>query len=261
MMVGRAAGDLYYEKTRRTPGDEKLAVRQLTRYGFFHDVTFGVRAGEILGIGGLSGAGRTELARAIAGVDAVDRGEIAMDGRPVRVRRMSDAIAHGIAYLTEDRKTEGLALRLSVRENALAAVIPRHTSWGLYSGARGAGALQRLMEELQVYPPDPSAQTQNLSGGNQQKVLLIKWLATEPQVLILDEPTRGVDIGAKVTIHRVIERLAERGHAVILISSDLPELLTLSDRILIMRHGHLIREMQKDGFSEEAVLLAANGGG
>jgi ABC-type sugar transport system ATPase subunit len=121
--------------------------------------------------------------------------------------------------------------------------------------------MRQLAEDLQIYPPDPAVQAQNLSGGNQQKVLLAKWLAADPQVLILDEPTRGVDIGAKVTIHRVVERLAARGHAIILISSDLPELVTLSDRILIMRQGHIIRELRHGEFNEEAVLLAANGGG
>jgi ribose transport system ATP-binding protein len=261
MMVGRAARDLYYEKPRRTPGPVKLAVLNLTRYGFFHDISFSVGAGEILGLGGLSGAGRSELARAIVGVDPADCGTIALDGQPFRPRRMSDAIARGIAYLPEDRKSEGLALRLTVRENALAAVIPRHTTRGFYSASRGAAVMRQLAEDLQIYPPDPAVQAQNLSGGNQQKVLLAKWLAADPQVLILDEPTRGVDIGAKVTIHRVVERLAARGHAIILISSDLPELVTLSDRILIMRQGHIIRELRHGEFNEEAVLLAANGGG
>jgi ribose transport system ATP-binding protein len=260
LMVGRAARDLYHAKARRAPGAERLAVRRLTRFGFFHDITFSARAGEIVGLGGLSGAGRTELARAIAGVEPADRGEILVDGQPARPRRMSAALARGIAYLTEDRKTDGLALRLSVRENALAALIPRLTTRGFYSAARGAGILGRLIEELQVAPPDPAAPAANLSGGNQQKVLLAKWLAVEPRILILDEPTRGVDIGAKVTIHRAIERLAERGNAVILISSDLPELVSLSDRILIMRQGHLTRELPPGECNEEAVLLAANGG-
>ena len=262
MMVGRAAAaDLYRQKPRRPPGPEKLTACGLTRYGFFHDVSFAVRNGEILGIGGLAGAGRTELARALVAIDPVDGGELLVDGRRVRPRRMGEAVRLGLAYLPEDRKALGLALRLSTGENLLAALIPRLTRLGFYSARRGAGTLERLLTSLQVHPPDPDAVLRSLSGGNQQKVLLAKWLAVEPQVLILDEPTRGVDIGAKVIIHRAIEEVAEQGRAVILISSDLPELVTLCDRIMIMRHGRMIRELPREAISEESVLLAANGGG
>ncbi len=261
MMVGRAAAaDLYSRKARPAPGREKLRVRGLTRTGVFHDVSFSVRSGEILGIGGLAGSGRTELARALVAADALDAGALLLDGRPVRPKRLSDAIRLGMAYLPEERKTLGLALRLSAGENLLAALIPRLTRRCHYSARRGDGTLGRLMGLLQVHPSDPQVTVRNLSGGNQQKVLLAKWLAVEPQILILDEPTRGVDIGAKVIIHRAIEDVAEQGRAVILISSDLPELVSLSDRVLILRHGRLIREMPRESLSEEAVLLAANGG-
>jgi ABC-type sugar transport system ATPase subunit len=261
MMVGRAAAsDLYSRKARSAPGKEKLQVRGLTRTGVFHDVSFSVRCGEILGIGGLAGSGRTELARALVAADAPDAGELLLDGRPIRPKRLSDAIRLGMAYLPEDRKSLGLALRLSSGENLLAALIPRLTRRCHYSARRGAGTLGRLMGLLQVHPSDPQVTVRNLSGGNQQKVLLAKWLAVEPHVLILDEPTRGVDIGAKVIIHRAIEDVAEQGRAVILISSDLPELVSLSDRVLILRHGRMIREMPRESLSEESVLLAANGG-
>ena len=173
---------------------------------------------------------------------------------------MSDALEAGLAYLSEDRKSQGLALRLTVAENALAALIPRHSTWGIYRPGRGAGLLDQLLDDLQIHPRDPALQVRNLSGGNQQKVLLAKWLALQPRVLILDEPTRGVDIGAKVLIHRVVEKLAEQGHAVILISSDLPELVTLSDRILVLRRGHLVQELPKAECDEETVLRAATGG-
>lgn len=262
MMVGRAAAaDLYQQKPRRAPGREKLAARGLTRYGFFHDVSFTVRSGEILGIAGLAGAGRTELARALVAIDPVDRGELHVDGVQARLRHMGEAIRLGLAYLPEDRKALGLALRLSTGENLLAAMIPRLTRFGSYSARRGAGTLDRLLSSLHVHPPDHDVVIRSLSGGNQQKVLLAKWLALEPQVLILDEPTRGVDIGAKVIIHRAIEEVAAQGRAVILISSDLPELVTLSDRVMVMRHGRMIREIPREAISEESVLLAANGGG
>ena len=166
----------------------------------------------------------------------------------------------GLAYVPEDRKQLGLAVRHSTRENVLAAILPRLTRFGTFAQGLGDATLENMIQRLQVNPPDPDVPIRSLSGGNQQKVLLAKWLTSEPQVLILDEPTRGVDIGAKVVIHRTIEEVAERGTAVILISSDLPELVSLSDRIMIMRHGRMIREMPGSSLSEESVLLAANGG-
>ena len=260
MMVGRSVSDLYARR-RREPGAEKLRVEGLSRYGFFHDVSLAVREGEILGICGLSGAGRSELARSICGIDPVDAGSIRLGGTPVTPRSYKDAIRAGIAYLTEDRKSQGLALRLDVAANVLSAIIPRQCTAGVYFRGRGRGILDDLIGGLQVHPPDPSRPAGNLSGGNQQKVLLAKWLATRPEVLILDEPTRGVDVGAKVVIHKAIAELADRGKCVVLISSDLPELVGLSDRIVIMRKGHLIGRLPDDRRSESAALLAANGEG
>ncbi len=260
MVGGVASSELYERKTSRTPGSPKLEARQLTRYGFFHEVSFTVHSGEILGVGGLAGSGRTELARALVAVDRVDRGEMLLDGQPVRPRRLDQAIRMGLAYVPEDRKLLGLAVRHSTRENVLAAILPRLTRFGMFSSRRGDATVDDMLQRLQVNPPDPDIPIRSLSGGNQQKVLLAKWLASDPQVLILDEPTRGVDIGAKLVIHRTIEEVAERGTAVILISSDLPELVSLSDRIMIMRHGRMIREMPDEALNEESVLLAANGG-
>jgi ABC-type sugar transport system ATPase subunit len=260
MMVGRSISDLYAHRKRR-PGEEKLSVKHFTRFGFFHDVSFSVRAGEILGICGLAGAGRSELARSLCGIDSADEGAMCLDGTVVEPADYTAAIRAGFAYLTEDRKTQGLALRLSVAENALSAVVPRHCRWGVYRRKPGADLLDKLIQTLQVYPPDPAYVVGSLSGGNQQKVLLAKWLATEPEVLILDEPTRGVDVGAKVVIHQAIAEVADRGKSVILISSDLPELVSLSDRILIMRKGHIIGQMDKAKATEASVLLAANGEG
>ena len=260
MMVGRAVSDLYARRETR-PGAEKLRVENLSRYGFFHDVSFAVREGEILGICGLSGAGRSELARSICGIDPIDAGSISLGGRPVTPRCYREAIRAGFAYLTEDRKTQGLALRLDVAENILSAIIPRQCTAGLYFRGRGWGLMADLIDTLQVHPPDPSRPTRNLSGGNQQKVLLAKWLATGPKVLFLDEPTRGVDVGAKVMIHKAIAALADMGKSIVLISSDLPELVGLADRIVIMRKGHLIGRLPDDQRSESAALLAANGEG
>jgi ABC-type sugar transport system ATPase subunit len=258
MMVGRSVKE-FYKRDERKIGETRLKVKGLSRFGFFHGISFEARRGETLGICGLSGAGRSELAKVLAGLDAADSGSVVLDGALVKPRNMAEALSQGIAYLTEDRKLEGLALRLAVSENVLSPIVDRLSSAAVYSKARGAPTVARLIGELSIYPPDPERTVGNLSGGNQQKVLLAKWLASEPKLLILDEPTRGVDIGAKMTIHASIEKLAREGCTVLLISSDLPELVGLSDRVMIMRKGHFTREMPFSECSEESLLLAANG--
>jgi ABC-type sugar transport system ATPase subunit len=258
MMVGRSVKE-FYRRGERAIGEVRLCVKNLSRFGFFHGVSLEARRGEILGICGLSGAGRTELARVLTGFDRADEGSIELDGEPVRGSSMADSLSRGISYLTEDRKTEGLAVRLPMDDNVLSAIVDRLSRVGVFSKLRGRPRVERLIEELSIYPADPTRTVGNLSGGNQQKVLLAKWLATEPKVLILDEPTRGVDIGAKMTIHASIEKLARGGCAVLLISSDLPELVGLCDRVMIMRKGHFIREMPYRECTEESLLLAANG--
>ena len=260
MMVGKSVAD-FYSHTNHTQNNERLRVENLSRYGFFHDVSFSAFEGEILGICGLSGAGRSELARVIVGLDDKDSGQIYLDGEEINLNNMGQAVSSGLVYLTENRKTEGLALRLDIKENILAGIIPELIEKGVYKEKNGIKKVDDLITELSIYPPDSSRIVGNLSGGNQQKVLLAKWMACEPGVLILDEPTRGVDIGAKMTIHQSIERLASEGSTIILISSDLPELVSLSSRILIMRKGKMIKEMAKAECTEESVLLAANGEG
>jgi len=260
MMVGKSIAEFYTHESHATQ-KEILRVENLTRYGFFHEASFSAYEGEVVGIGGLSGAGRSELARVLAGLDDKDEGEVYLYGKRVRLANMGKMMEKGIAYLTENRKTEGLALRLSLRENVLVTLIPRHTTAGVYNQSLGESKLKELIDELSIYPPDPDRMINNLSGGNQQKVLLAKWMAIDAPVLILDEPTRGVDIGAKQIIHESIERLAKEGHTIILISSDLPELVALSSRILIMHQGRLIKEMTNEESTEESVLLAANGEG
>lgn len=260
MMIGGVESDLYAQR-KTQPGEPRLQVEGLTRWGFFHDCSFTVRAGEILGIGGLSGAGRSELARSLCGIDPVDRGRVLLNGKDVTPAGYGDAIRAGLAYLTEDRKAQGLALRLTVAENLLAAIIPRECRMGVFRGGQQAAVLDRYIGALHIQPPEPQREAATLSGGNQQKVLLAKWLATDPEVLLLDEPTRGVDIGAKAIIHRAVAEVADRGKSVILISSDLPELVGLSDRVAIMWRGHLVGELSGPACTEEAVLLAANGEG
>ena len=260
MMVGRSATTLYAER-KRDPGRVRLRVERASRYGFFHEISLELRAGEILGIAGLSGAGRSELARSICGIDPLDAGSVCLDGAEITPGSYIEAIDAGLAYLTEDRKQQGLALRMTLGENVLSAIIPRQCRCGWYRPGRRQGLLSKLIGRLEVTPPEPKRLLSALSGGNQQKALLAKWLASDPDVLILDEPTRGVDVGAKALIHQAIAEIADAGKCVLLISSDLPELIGLSDRIAVMRQGHLIGEIPKTHCTEAAVLLAANGEG
>ncbi len=260
MMVGESVAE-YFIHQDHTKEKIRFRVDNLSRYGFFHDVSFSAKEGEILGICGLSGAGRSELARVLVGLDEKDEGSVFLDDNEIFLANMGQAVRNGVVYLTENRKTEGLALRLDIKDNILTALIPELTTNGIYLESEGVKKVNDLMNELVIYPPDPSRIVGNLSGGNQQKVLLAKWMACEPRVLILDEPTRGVDIGAKMVIHKSIERLAAKGNTVLLISSDLPELVSLSNRVLIMRKGRIIKEMPKSDCTEESVLLAANGEG
>lgn len=252
MMVGGHVDE--YALRRDAPvGDPVLHVEHLTRAGFFHDVSFTLRAGEILGLAGLSGAGRTELARSLCGLDPVHHGSARLAGVPLAWNDYPANVARGITYLTEDRKRDGLFLRLPVTTNLLAA-IP-----AVRGTAPGASLVERRLRELAIAAASPEVDAGTLSGGNQQKVLLGKCLNAEPLVLILDEPTRGVDVNAKRGIHEAVVRLVETGAAVLLISSDLPELAGLSDRVLVLRKGRLIGELPREALSEEALLLAANG--
>ncbi|MFP3090848.1 sugar ABC transporter ATP-binding protein [Treponema sp. TIM-1] len=260
MMVGRSLGE-FYSKREVSIGEEAFRVENLSRYGFFHTINFAVRSGEILGICGLAGAGRTELARSIIGVDPLDAGDIYINRQKVRIRNMGEAIDRGVAYLTESRKVDGLAIALTVGENSLAGIIPRLSRGPLYSSRKNRKTVFELIDKLSIYPRDTEIPVRNLSGGNQQKVLMAKWIAAAPKVMILDEPTRGVDIGAKEIIHGAIAELAARGNAIILFTSDLPEMVGLCDRAVIMRQGHIIGEIDRKNMSEQSLLLAANGEG
>ena len=258
LMVGHKVAEMYSGINTQF-GEEILRVEKLWRNGFFHDISFSVKKGEVVGICGLSGAGRSEIARSICGLDALDRGKIYLKGREVKIRNMGSAVRMGIAYLSENRKTEGLAPRLTVATNISSVILPELSRLFFYNAAKGKPKITKQIEYLKISPPDPALEVSNLSGGNQQKVLLGKWLASDPAALFLDEPTRGVDVGAKKVIHDSIMELSRSGLAIILISSDLPELVGLSNRVLVIREGKLIGEMSRSECTEESVLLAANG--
>ncbi|MDW8060752.1 MAG: sugar ABC transporter ATP-binding protein [Thermomicrobium sp.] len=258
MMVGRDLS-AYYGTVRSSPGPARLEVRQLSRAGVLRDVSLTVRAGEIVGLAGLVGAGRTELARCLFGVDPIDAGEIRVDGQRVTIRNPQDAVRHGIVLVPEDRKLQALVLILTVRENIALPVLPRLARFGFLSRRREEELAQGFVERLRIRTPSLEQRVLNLSGGNQQKVVLARALATNPKVLILDEPTRGIDVGAKAEVHTLIAELAEAGMAILLISSELPEVLSMSHRVLVMSGGRLVAEFPREEASEERVLAAATG--
>ena len=222
------------------------------------DITFSVRAGEIVGLAGLVGAGRTELALSLFGARAVASGAVLVDGSPVTLRSPADAIAAGIGYLSEDRKEGGLFLDMSIEENVAAVSVARPGTWR-YEGGRHRTATEELCRSLRVVCRGPDEPVRNLSGGNQQKLVLAKWLHVRPRVFIVDEPTRGVDVGAKAEIHQLLFELARKGAAMIVISSDLPEVLAVSDRILVLREGRLTGELSKGAAEADVMKLATMG--
>ena len=258
LMVGHTVAEMYSDINIHF-GEEIFRAENLWRNGFFHDISFSAKKGEVVGFCGLSGAGRTEIARCICGLDSLDSGKMYLKKKRIRIKNMGQAVRRGIAYLSENRKTEGLAVRLSISNNITSVILPELSKYFFYNGARGKPEVQKQIKYLNISPPNPSLQVSNLSGGNQQKVLLGKWLASDPVLLILDEPTRGVDVGAKKIIHDSIIELSKAGLTIVLISSDLPELVGLSNRILVIREGKLIGEMSREESTEENALLAANG--
>ncbi|MCC3374654.1 sugar ABC transporter ATP-binding protein [Cohnella sp. REN36] len=259
MMVGRPL-EAIYPKERIEPGEVVFEANGLSRKTVFDDITFRVRKGEILGIAGLMGAGRSEVARAIFGIDRLSGGEIRIDGRPVAVRHPADAIRHGIALVTEDRKEMGLVLCRPIRENMTLASLPIDAKGAFVSGRSEAGTVRGLTDKIRIKMRDVNQPVQSLSGGNQQKVVLAKWLLTKPKVLILDEPTRGIDVGAKAEIYRLMSELAKEGLAIIMISSELPEILGMSDRVLVMAHGRIQGEFEGAHLTQEQILACAIGG-
>jgi ribose transport system ATP-binding protein len=258
LMADREVTD-HYPKRRVAPGRERLRVEGLRRGNVLREISFSVNAGEVVAIAGLLGAGRTELARAIVGADPIDGGRVLVGGREVRIRTPADAIRLGIGYLPEDRKTQGLILDLSLRANISLPSARRLSRWGLVRGRAEAALAQRLVDELRIKTTGLGQKALLLSGGNQQKVVLAKWLGAGTDTLILDEPTRGIDVAAKVEIYHLMNRLAGAGAAVLMISSELPEVLGMSDRILVMHEGRLQAEFAMPGATQAQVLGAALG--
>jgi len=255
MMVGREVSAIY-PPAESAPGDVVLALKNLScTAGGVRDVSLEIRAGEILGLSGLVGAGRTELARTLFGLTPADHGEIILNGQPVTISSPQEAVAHGIAYVPEDRRRHGVILPMPIAQNMTMAIHPRifPGTW-LRFGAERQLALD-FIRDLDVRTSGPDALGGSLSGGNQQKISLARWLATKPKLLILDEPTQGVDVGAKNEIHKIIRRLAQQGLAVLMISSDLPEILGMSDRIAVMRGGTITATFP--GKSDTQTVMAA----
>lgn len=258
-MVGREIGDFYPEKTSEI-GEVRFEVENLALDGVFEDISFNVRSGEILGFSGLMGAGRTEIMRTIFGLLPKSRGTIRLEGKELTIKSPEEAIRQGIGFLTEDRKDEGLILDFSIRDNVLLPSVGEFSKAGLLNDKLIDDFVELLVERLTVKTASVEDPASSLSGGNQQKVVLAKWLGIGPKVLILDEPTRGVDVGAKREIYLLINELAERGVAIIMISSDLPEVLSISDRIMVVREGRLMGEVAKAEATQERVMQLATGG-
>ena len=258
LMVGRSLEALF-PKEKAEIRDVALELRGFTRHGFFANVSFAVRRGEILGLAGLVGAGRSEIARSLFGIDPQDGGEVLIGGRPFRPRSPRAALRRGLAYLPEDRLGQGLVPIMSIAANCSMAVLPRLTPGGFLRPWLERRLARRFIEQLRIRAFSPGQEVHTLSGGNQQKVVLSKWLAAEPRILILDEPTRGVDVGAKADVHRTISQLATQGLAIVLISSELPEVLGMSDRIVVLREGRIATELDGSEATSERVMEAATG--
>ncbi|QGK72142.1 ATP-binding cassette domain-containing protein [Allosaccharopolyspora coralli] len=258
LMVGRDVQNLYPRTHSDEPGEIRLRVDNLTRTGAVHDVSFEVRAGEIVGMAGLVGAGRTELARTVFGAEPPDSGTVSLDGRVLKIRTPADAIAAGIGYLTESRKTDGLAMHLGVDKNVTLANLPMRAGF-IDLGAERRTA-EKSREGLDIRGvPWVGRPVRTLSGGNQQKVVLARWLETGADVLLFDEPGRGMDVGAKSEMFQAMDSLAAEGKAIVFISSYLPELLNMCDRILVMRAGGIVGEVARTEFTEERVVALATG--
>ncbi len=260
MMVGRQISNLYGAGTAPTQGETYFSVEGFSAKGKFQEISFDLRRGEILGFAGLVGAGRTEMGRAIFGIDPHDSGQIKMNQKEVRLTSPEEAIQNQIAYLTEDRKGEGLFLNMPIRENLVAPALRQFTHRGGFLSGRGIESFAK--ESIQVFSiatPSTSQKMLNLSGGNQQKCLVAMWMGIHPQVIIFDEPTRGVDVGARAEIYQKLREFASAGTGVIMISSDLPELIGMCDRIIVMHRGKIMGQLPRRDFSEERIMAYAAG--
>ncbi|MBM7646642.1 ribose transport system ATP-binding protein [Scopulibacillus daqui] len=259
MMVGRALGERFPER-RVEIGEERLRVEGLSNPGLFEDVHFSVKQGEVLGVAGLMGAGRSEIFETLFGARRKSSGRIFVDGKEVKIKNPYDAKKAGIGFVTEDRKSEGLVLELSVKKNLSLPNLKTLSNWGVISAKAEKAMADDFINKLRIKTHHADLQVKSLSGGNQQKVVIGKWVGINPKILILDEPTRGVDIGAKKEIYQIINELAAQGVAVIMISSELPEVLGMSDRIMVIHEGKVARILDKDEANQENIMQAATGG-
>lgn len=259
MMIGRTIGERFPKRDAKI-GKEVIRVEGLTSGKLFKNVNFSVRAGEVMGVSGLMGAGRTEIMQAIFGNIPIESGKIYIDGKEVVIKNPRQAIAAGIGFITEDRKTEGLLLEKSIAENIEIANLKKVSRRSVLSKVKQKEIVKRGIEEFRIRCFGPDHECSNLSGGNQQKVVLAKWIYTDPKILILDEPTRGVDIGAKKEIYSVINDMAARGVAVIMVSSELPEVLGMSDRIMVVHEGRVTGIVEADEVDQAKVMTLATGG-
>jgi rhamnose transport system ATP-binding protein len=257
-MVGRDVASLF-PKQDTVIGDVALEVRGLSRKGVFSDISFNVRAGEIVGLSGLVGAGRSEVARAIFGIDKYDSGTVQVRGAALKPLSPRDSMAAGLGFVPEDRRKQGLVMELNVSRNLTLTLRKKLSRFGLLTNQAEAQSTREWAKKLQIKAGAPTSPISTLSGGNQQKVVLGKWLATGPKVLIIDEPTRGIDVGTKSEVHRLISELAGTGLAVLMISSELPEILGMSDRVLVMHEGRITAELSRREATEETVMTAATG--
>ena len=258
MMVGRDLGNVYPRREALQQRIPVLEVNGLTRKGVLNDINFTLYRGEILGFAGLMGAGRTELARAIFGADSIDSGTLKLNGKETVIKDISDAIQQGISYLTEDRKKEGLALNLSVERNIMLGNYPEYSDrFGNIDSRRCQQTSEEQVKALRIKTPNLEQAALNLSGGNQQKIIIARWVCKDTDILIFDEPTRGIDVGAKLEIYELMNRLVAKGKSIIMISSELPEVLGMCDRILVMRSGRITGELSAKEATQEKIMQYA----
>lgn len=258
MMVGRDLGNIYPRREALQQRIPVLKVNGLTRKGVLNDINFTLYRGEILGFAGLMGAGRTELARAIFGADSIDSGMLKLNGKETVIKDISDAIQQGISYLTEDRKKEGLALNLSVERNIMLGNYPEYSDrFGNVDSRRCQQTSEEQVKALRIKTPNLEQAALNLSGGNQQKIIIARWVCKDTDILIFDEPTRGIDVGAKLEIYELMNRLVAKGKSIIMISSELPEVLGMCDRILVMRSGRITGELSAKEATQEKIMQYA----
>lgn len=259
LMVGRNL-EHQFPKVNTTLGEEVLRVENLKSTGVFESISFSVRRGEILGLAGLVGAGRTEVARAIFGADRINSGDVYIHGRKVRIKSPEDAMKSGIAFLTEDRKGQGLILGNTVSFNMNISSYDKIKSRFLLNMKKSKERCKENIKKLNINPPSEKFIVRQLSGGNQQKVVIAKWLNTKADIFIFDEPTRGIDVGAKVEVYNVMNELVSNGAAIIMISSEMPEILGMSDRVIVMHEGRITGEFARENANQENIMKAASGG-